>query len=102
MTFSVARWSVLTGGMTGVGPLGVYDGTGTGAEGGDPLNTIKGDGFLSADTIKDDVRRASDTRSGPSAGMSVLFRGNNGTDIDTVWDDSGTLKTRQGAYSLKI
>ena len=100
MAFNVHRFTLYNAGQTGAGLFAKYDGTGA-SPGGDALNTIKGDGYFSAEEVKDAIRLASDGRS-TGAGLPMLMQANNGNDIDTIYLDGDTVKTRNAAFSLKV
>ena len=111
MAYSKFRFNENAAGMTGKGNVAVYDGAGTGAQGGDPVDKTGGvgagnintDGFFPADSaLADAVRAASRGRSkvGPrnnaldattgGAGLLCFLWGNNGLMVDVLYVDEET------------
>ena len=100
MAFNVVRFSTFSGGQSGAGILAKYDGSGAvAADGADNLAAIKADNYFTAQAVKDAVALASDGRT-TGAGLPIMLQGTNGFEFDVLWDDSGTLKMRGGAFNL--
>ena len=91
MPFNKHRFSTFNAGQTGAGLLAKYDGSGTPAEGGDPIGTIDNDGYINSQEAKDAVAQASDGRT-TGAGLVILLVGNDGMKFDVLFNDAGTLK----------
>ena len=94
MAYSARRFSTFSGGQTGAGTVAKYDGSGTTAEGGDSIATIKsGSAFFFGTNVGvlDAVRLASSGRTS-GAGLPIMLVGNDGIEWDVLFDDAGTVK----------
>ena len=99
MAFNASRFSTFSGGQTGAGIVGKYDGSGTTGEGGDALGTIKGPGYMTSDEVKDAVRLASDGRT-TGNGLVMLLVGNDGIEWDVAYLNGTTVTMRGGAFNI--
>ena len=102
MAYDPLRFNENAAGMTAFGNLAVYDGQGPTSgdnPGGDPLGTIKTNGYF-GNEVKAAIARSVDPSSqmarGPheNTGILCLLRGNNGQELSVLWDDNGTVKVR--------
>ena len=109
MAFSPERWSENAAGKTGFGRMAVYDGSGSTAEGGDDLNTIRGVDFFNHAVPRAAVRdivnagvvgglfppgAANPERGvGPhdNAGLLVWLKANNGQAVDILYELNRTV-----------
>ena len=115
MAYSQFRFNENAAGMTGKGNVAVYDGAGSGAQGGDPMDNtgpvgagnINSDGFFpEGSAVYDAVREASRGKSnvGPvanalhattgGAGLLCFIWGNNGIMVDVLYLDGDEVKCR--------
>ena len=99
MAYDSKRFSLLSGGQTGAGMIAKYDGTGSGAEGGDNLAAVKGNGFLSGTEAIDAVRKAMDGRS-TGAGLPIILAASDALEMDVAFLTGGQVRMRGGGFNM--
>ena len=111
MAYDKFRFNENAGGMTSLGNLAFYDGSGptSGSDtpGGDPLGTITANGYFNSaqeviDAIARSVAPAGPVERGPlfNTGLLCLIRGNNGQQIGVLWNNNGTIQVHTGPSVL--
>lgn len=121
MAFALSRFTENAAGMAGMGRMAIYDGSGTTAQGGDALATLRGSNFFDHAAVRDAIREiitvqpvtsAADSISGSAnsvstvnpergigphdnAGMLVWLKGNDGQAVDILYvHPSGEVRIR--------
>ena len=100
MAFDIVRFSTYNTGQTGAGMIAKYDGSGSTAEGGDTLATIKAEGFFT-DAVVVFVRQAEDGRSQPR-GLPALLHGNDGLEWSLININPANGRVREGGGNWEI
>ena len=99
MAYSSERFTENAAGMTGRGGVAIYDGTGTTAQGGDPIGTIRGANFFTGQEVKDACREAQkgpvvratglapDIAIAQGGGLPMIVLANDTTAVETFYLD---------------
>ena len=115
MAYSSDRFTENAAGMTGKAGLAMYDGTGTDAQGGDPIATIRGANFFTGQEVKDacriaakgDVRDSAtglitDTAIAQGGGLRCLVAARDGTSIETLYLDSADNQVKSIGGQFRV